>query len=185
MPRPQALCASVAGGSPSSGDARLLSGRLCQTPSATHRRLSQAPLLWGSCQVSSALRSFFVVVEFKELLLSSPRTPAAASGAGSGGAEPPRTGLCFFFWSVSSSSSGSAFVSSGNLLSASAPTRDRRLHYDLFGSGRGTSTLNLQTELSSRVLRGGCEGAPFQRVGLPGLRKFFCGKFLLSRAFFS
>jgi hypothetical protein len=36
--------------------------------------------------------------------------------------------------------------SSGNLLSASAPTKDRRLHHDLFGSGRGTSTLNLQIE---------------------------------------
>jgi hypothetical protein len=51
----------------------------------------------------------------------------------------------FFFWSVSSSSSAESF-SSGNLLSASAPTKDRRLHHDLFGSGRGTSTLNLQIE---------------------------------------
>ena len=34
----------------------------------------------------------------------------------------------------------------GNLLSASAPAGDRRLHYDIFGSGRGTSTLNLQIE---------------------------------------
>jgi hypothetical protein len=43
---------------------------------------------------------------------------------------------------------GALFFSSGNLLSASAPTKQRRLHYDLFGSGRGTSTLNLQSEFS-------------------------------------
>jgi hypothetical protein len=47
----------------------------------------------------------------------------------------------FFFWSVSSSSSGRASFSvfPGNLLSASAPAKERGLHYDLFGSGRGTS----------------------------------------------
>jgi hypothetical protein len=54
----------------------------------------------------------------------------------------------FVFWSVSSSASGRAFFSvfPGNLLSASAPAKERGLHYDLFGSGRGTSTLNLQNE---------------------------------------
>jgi hypothetical protein len=42
---------------------------------------------------------------------------------------------------------GGLFFSSGNLLSASAPTRGlARLQHDLFGSGRGTSTLNLQIE---------------------------------------
>ena len=62
---------------------------------------------------------------------------------------------------------GALFFSSGNLLSASAPPRDRRLHHDLFGSGRGTSTLNLQIEFFV-ALSGDVEGAPFQRVFLGG-----------------
>ena len=61
--------------------------------------------------------------------------------------------------------------SSGNLLSASALTMERRLHHDLFGSGRGTSTLNLQIEFLV-ALSGGVEGAPFQRVNPAWARKF-------------
>jgi hypothetical protein len=90
---------------------------------------------------------------------------------GLGAHRPQGLGLSFFFWSVSSSSSGGAFFSSGNLLSASAPPRARRLHYHLFGSGRGTSTLNLQIEWFWS-LSGDVEGGPFQRVFLRGLESF-------------
>ena len=37
------------------------------------------------------------------------------------------------------------FTPTGNLLSASERKEWRRLHYDVFGSGRGTGTLNLQS----------------------------------------
>ena len=95
-----------------------------------------------------------------------PRTPAAASGAGFWGRRPPSNGVGSF------SLERFLFVfrgefSAGNLLSASAPAKDWRLHHDLFGSGRGTSTLNLQIEFLV-ALRGGVEGAPFQRVFFGG-----------------
>jgi len=48
----------------------------------------------------------------------------------------------------------------------------RRLHYDVFGSGRGTSTLNLQSGLYL-VPSGGAEGAPFQSFLLVGQRTHF------------
>ena len=105
-------------------------------------------------------------------LLSFPSNATAASGASSGGAEPRSDGG----WSFSSGAfplrlPGALFFSSGKLLSASAPPRVRRLHYDLFGSRRGTSTLNLQIELFwSLSGRGG--GAPFQRVFLAWLKSF-------------
>ena len=57
--------------------------------------------------------------------------------------------------------------SAGNLLSASAPAKDWRLHHPLIRVGRGTSTLNLQIEFLV-ALRGGVEGAPFQRVFFGG-----------------
>jgi hypothetical protein len=86
---------------------------------------------------------------FGESICCSPRTPAAASGAGFGGAWPHQCGGFFFFWSVSSSSSGSAFFSPRAICYPQAhQQREWRLHYDLFGSGRGTSTLNLQIEFS-------------------------------------
>jgi hypothetical protein len=60
--------------------------------------MGTSPLLWGSCQVGSALRSFFRCggVFGGGGCCRSPRTPAAASGAGSGGAEPPATRFEFF-----------------------------------------------------------------------------------------
>jgi hypothetical protein len=54
------------------------------------------------------------------------------------------------------------FSASGNLLSAGAFEKIARQHYDVFGSGRGTSTLNLQSGLLWP--RGASEGAPFQSL---------------------
>ena len=68
---------------------------------------------------------------------------------------------------------GALFFSSGNLLSASAPTKgDRRPHHDLFGSGRGTSTLNLQIEFFGRAQRR-CRGCAVPKGFPTWARKFF------------
>ena len=68
-------------------------------------------------------KSFFVVVEFKEVVVVVPRTPAAASDAGSGGASPPATAFWLFLVERFLFVFRESFFSSGNLLSASAPTK--------------------------------------------------------------
>ena len=73
--------------------------------------------------------------------------------------------LGLFLWSVSSSSSAEG--SPRAICYPQAHTKDRHLHHDLFGSGRGTSTLNLQIEFLV-ALSGGVEGAPFQRFSSVG-----------------
>jgi hypothetical protein len=133
-------------------------------------------LCYGFCQVGSALRSFRRCGGSCKLVCCAAERPAAAIGAGSGGAGPQIDWLGFVFWSVSSSSSGRAFCSpSGNLLSAGAFQKLARIqHCDVFGSGRGTSTLNLQNGLWSP--RGGNEGAPFQSRLPPYFRKAFSSR---------
>jgi hypothetical protein len=101
--------------------------------------------------LSSGLRAkvFFFVVEFEELVVVVPpeRQPRRAV-RGLGVQSPQRRGFEFFSSGAFPLRLRGALVfSSGKLLSASAPSRARRLHDDLFGSGRGTSTLNLQIEL--------------------------------------
>ena len=103
----------------------------------------------GFCQVGSALRSFLSLWwNLRELVLS------AASGDGVWGRTAPSNLVgCFSLGAFPLLSSGKSSSPAGNLLSASAPRRNRRLHYDLFGSGRGTSTLNLQIEFFSSAQR--------------------------------
>jgi hypothetical protein len=60
-----------------------------------------------------------------------------------------------------------------------AARRSLRLHYDVFGSGRGTSTLNLQSGLFF-LPSGGGESAPFQSLSLKVRERIFSWAELLS-----
>ena len=105
-------------------------------------------------------------------LLSFPPNACRGERCGSGGASPPRDWvLVFSSGAFPLRLPGALFFSSGNLLSACAPVRDRRLHYDLFGSGRGTSTLNLQIEFFDRAQRR-CRGCAVPK-GFPAWAKKF------------
>jgi hypothetical protein len=109
----------------------------------------------------------------RKLVVAVPPNACRGERCGVWGRRAPGDGFkCFLLERFLFSFREPIVFSSGNLLSASAPPQGfRRLHYDVFGSGRGTSTLNLQIELFPS-LRGGFEGAPFQRVVL-GSEKVF------------
>jgi hypothetical protein len=112
--------------------------------------------------VGSALRSFLVVVEFEELVVVvSPERLPRRAGRGLGA---QRRGFAVFLLERFLFVFRERFFLLGQTaIRKRTPQRVRRLHYDLFGSGRGTSTLNLQIELFGS-LSGRVEGAPFQRV---------------------
>ena len=134
--------------------------------------------------LSSGLRAkifFSLWWSLRNWLFLFPPNACRGERCGVWGRRAPKDWVVFFSWSVSSSSSGRVFFSSGNLLSASAPTRDGRLHHDLFGSGRGTSTLNLQIEFFGRAQRR-CRGCAVPK-GFPARKFFFSAKFLLRSAF--
>jgi hypothetical protein len=86
------------------------------------------------------------VVEFGELIYLFPSNACRGERCAVLGAQSPIDVNWVFFLLERFLFIFRGEFSSGNLLSASAPTKDRRLHHDLFGSGRGTSTLNLQIE---------------------------------------
>ena len=83
-----------------------------------------------------------------------------------GAQSPHQMGLGLFLWSVSSSSSAESSPRAICYPQA-RQQRSGACIMNLFGSGRGTSTLNLQIEFLV-ALRGGVEGAPFQRVFFGG-----------------
>ena len=126
--------------------------------------------------LSSGFRAkvvFAVVVECKELVVVVPpeRLPRrAVRGLGEHSAQRLGFGCCF--WSVSSSSSGSAFF----LLGQSAIRK--RTHQGIGArimtySGREEERAPSIYRSSSLVaLSGDVEGAPFQRVFLPGREGF-------------
>ena len=79
------------------------------------------------------------------VVLCSRRTAAATSGVRLKKPRAPRhgSGLLFSERFLFFLPGEAFFTPTGNLLSASEREEWRRLHYDVFGSGRGTSTLNL------------------------------------------
>ena len=130
-----------------------------------------SPLLWGSCQVSSALRCFWLWRVCGGGCCRSPRTPAAASGAGSGSAEPPATGFVFVFGSVSSSSAGELF--SPRAICYPQAHQQRIGAGIMTYSGREEERAPSIYRSSSLVaLSGDVEGAPFQRVIPRSLESF-------------
>ena len=110
------------------------------------------------------------MVEFGELICLFPPNACRGERCGVLGAQSLQSNVVgSFSWSVSSSSSAEG--SPRAICYPQAHTKDRHLHHDLFGSGRGTSTLNLQIEFLV-ALSGGVEGAPFQRVFFGGRERF-------------
>jgi hypothetical protein len=129
------------------------------------------PLLWGFCQEGSALSCFCRCgrVWGVDLFVSPERLPRRAV-RGFGGAEPPiKCGWVFFFGAFPLRLPRRVLL--GQSAIRKRAQKDRHLHHDLFGSGRGTSTLNLQIEFLV-ALSGGVEGAPFQRVFFGGRERF-------------
>ena len=150
-------------------------GRLTQAPLLwvlSSRRLAETIVFirWVSCCRTVSSQSFSVPPEPSRRLV----------GLEGRGASQLISG--FSFWSVSS-----WFFRESIVFSLGQPAIRRRFrkiarqHYDVFGSGRGTSTLNLQSGLLWP--RGASEGAPFQSL-LAHIRKafLFSGTEALSRA---
>ena len=107
----------------------------------------------GSCQVGSALSLFSLWWSLRRWLLSFPERLPRRAMRGLGEHRPQRLRFGCFLWSVSSSSSGRVFSPRAICYPQAHQQRDWRLHHDLFGSGRGTSTLNLQIEFFGRAQR--------------------------------
>jgi hypothetical protein len=122
---------------------------------------------YGFCQAGALRKRFvlfggcLVVGRCHRRVFSVPPNPLAVGGALRGAQRLSVVSVVFLFGAFPLRSSGRVlFSASGNLLSAGAFEKITRQHYDVFGSGRGTSTLNLQSGLLWP--RGASEGAPFQ-----------------------
>ena len=132
--------------------------------------MGTSPLLWGSCQVGSALRFFFVVVSLRSWLWSFPPNACRGERCGGWGRRAPMW-LGLFSFGAFPLRLPRRVLPRAICYPQAHQQRDRRRHHDLFGSGRGTSTLNLQIEFLV-ALSGDVEGAPFQRVFFDGQESF-------------
>ena len=138
------------------GRKRTSFGACVKRPANIHRRLAQAPLLW----VLSTRRFAKTIFLFAGLLfvgrchrgvVSVPPEPCRGWWGFEGRRAPLKLATgCFLFGAFPLLLPGEFLSPRAICYPQAHPQKIARQHYDVFGSGRGTSTLNLQSEFFVR-----------------------------------